>query len=194
MTESTGIVQRLVVAVDFKPSSEYAIAEAIQLAQRVRGTALHVVHVLPVDPWIKTDGLERESQAIDATYRRLRETVLDVGARTTGHRWDQVVGFHVRLGDEAKAIHQLAVDVDADMIVVGTNGRRGLEKFLLGSVAARLVTDAHLPVLVARPKELDGLPRTEKLAASEPGAPRHVSHDSHDVLQLGPPPSSSGPA
>jgi nucleotide-binding universal stress UspA family protein len=186
MTDSK-LVQRLVVAVDFTPTSENAIAAAIQIAQLVRGTALHIVHVLPIDPWIKTDGIERERQAIEATYTRLRELVLEVGARTTGHRWDQSFHFHVRLGDEVKAIHQLAVDVDADMIVVGTHARRGLEKLLLGSVAARLIADAHLPVLIARPKQLEGFPRTETLAAADPRAERHTLRgDRHDVLAVGP--------
>lgn len=188
MSESTHVVQRVVVAVDFTPASEHAIVAGIQLARRVLGTALHVLHVLPIDPWIKREGLERESQAIDATYRRLRELVLDVGARVTGHRWDQAVGFHVRLGDPVKAVHQLAVDVDADLIIVGTHGRRGLDKLLLGSIATRLVAEAHLPVLVARPKELEGFARTEALAAADPRAERHTLRgDVHDVLQFGAP-------
>ena len=186
MTESTETRQRLVVAVDFTPASEHALIVALQLAQNVRSTVLHVVHVLPVDPWIKTDGMERESAAMEASNRRLRELVLEVGARATGHRWDQIVNFHVRLGDAVKAIHQVAVDVDADMIVVGTNGRRGLEKLLLGSVAARLVAEAHLPVLVARPKEFEGLPRSEKPVPATPGVDLHAPRsDMHEVLQLG---------
>lgn len=186
MGERIEIAQRLVVAVDFTPASETALAAAIEQARRLPGTSLHAVHVLPVDPRIKFDGMERESEAIDAAYQRLRAFVLDVGARTTGHRWDQSVDFHVRLGDAVKAIHQVAVDVDADMIVVGTNGRRGVDKLILGSVAAGLIAEAHLPVLVARPKELDELPRTERLAPGTPGADLHAPRaDMHDVVQFG---------
>ncbi len=187
MTDTTETTERLVVAVDFTPASEHAIVAALRLAQAVPHTALHIVHVLPVDPWIKTDGMERESDAMDAATKRLRETILEVGARTTGHRWDQTVHFHVRLGDAVEAIHQVAIDVNADMIVVGTHGRKGLEKLLLGSVATRLIADAHLPVLVARPKELDGLPRTEKPAAATPGADLHAPRtDMSAVLEFVP--------
>ena len=187
MTETTETTQRLVVAVDFTPASEHAIVASLQLAQSVRHTALHIVHVLPVDAWIKSDGMERENDAIDGATKRLRETILEVGARATGHRWDQVVHFHVRLGDAAKAIHQVAIDVDADMIVVGTHARKGLEKLLLGSVATQLIAEAHLPVLVARPKELDSLPRTEKPLPATPGADLHAPRtDMSDVLQFVP--------
>ncbi len=190
MTEAPTPAQRLAVAVDFTPASEHALDAAIALAQRVPHTAIHVVHVLPIDPWIKADGLPRESAAMEAASRKLRELVLEVGMRAPGRRWDQKVSFHVRLGDAVEAILQLAVDVDADLLIVGTHGRRGLERLLLGSVATRLVMEAHLPVFVARPKEFEGLPRSEVpalpaagMAGSQPpDAPRS---DQRAVLALG---------
>jgi nucleotide-binding universal stress UspA family protein len=190
MTEPTAPSQRLAVAVDFTPASEHALGMAITLAQRVPHTAIHVVHVLPVDPWIKTDGLPRESAAMEAATRKLRELVLEVGLRAPGRRWDQEVSFHVRLGDAVEAILQLAVDVDADLLVVGTHGRRGLERLLLGSVATRLVMEARLPVLVARPKELEGLPRSEVPALPRADAGRTPStalprSDQRVTLELG---------
>jgi nucleotide-binding universal stress UspA family protein len=190
MNAPTAPSQRLVVAVDFTPASEHALGMAIVLAQRVPHTAIHVVHVLPVDPWIKTDGLPRESAAMEAASRKLRELVLEVGLRAPGRRWDQEVSFHVRLGDAVEAILQLAVDVDADLLVVGTHGRRGLERLLLGSVATRLVMEARLPVLVARPKELEGLPRSEVPALPLSGAERVTTaalprSDQRATLELG---------
>ena len=190
MTEAPTPAQRLAVAVDFTPASEHALDAAIALAQRVPHTAIHVVHVLPIDPWIKADGLPRESAAMEAASRKLRELVLEVGMRAPGRRWDQEVSFHVRLGDAVEAILQLAVDVDADLLIVGTHGQRGLERLLLGSVATRLVMEAHLPVFVARPKEFEGLPRSEVpalpaagMAGSQPpDAPRS---DQRAVLALG---------
>jgi nucleotide-binding universal stress UspA family protein len=190
MNESTALSQRIIVAVDFTPASEHALVAAIALAQRVPRTAIHVVHVLPVDPWIKTDGLPRESAAMEAASRKLRELVLEVGLRAPGRRWDQEVSFHVRLGDAVEAILQLAVDVDADLLVVGTHGRRGLERLLLGSVATRLVMEARLPVLVARSKELEGLPRSEVPALPLSGGERATTaalprSDQRATLELG---------
>jgi len=192
MNEASAPTQRLAVAVDFTPASEHAIAAAIALAQRVPHTAIHVVHVLPVDPWIKTDGLPRESAAMEAASRKLRELVLEVGLRAPGRRWDQEVSFHVRLGDAVEAILQLVVDVDADLLIVGTHGRRGLERLLLGSVATRLVMEARLPVYVARPKELEGLPRSEIPALPLPGSERAATNaallprsDQRATLELG---------
>ncbi|MFI5309270.1 MAG: universal stress protein, partial [Polyangiales bacterium] len=81
--------------------------------------------------------------------------------------------FHVRLGDPAQAIHQVAVDVDADMIVVGTHGRKGMDKLMLGSVAEELMRIAHMPVVVARPKDLSGLKKTDKVEPPRPGVEVH---------------------
>jgi hypothetical protein len=57
---------------------------------------------------------------------------------------------------------QMAVDYDADLMVVGTHGRRGVERMMLGSVAEELVRKARCPVLVARPKDYTGLERTPR--------------------------------
>jgi nucleotide-binding universal stress UspA family protein len=57
----------------------------------------------------------------------------------------------VRFGDAGDAIAQLASDIEADLVVVGTHGHRGLERLLLGSVAENVVRLAPCPVLVVRP-------------------------------------------
>src|SRR4030095_8651118 len=79
----------------------------------------------------------------------------------------------MRLGDPAKEIHQVAVDVDADWIVVGTHGAKGIEKLILGSVAETLIRTARLPVLVARPKNFQDLERTETVEPPRSGDNLH---------------------
>src|SRR4030095_12410676 len=80
---------------------------------------------------------------------------------------------HIRLGDPATQIHQVAVDVDADWIVVGTHAPKGLEKLILGSVSEALIRTARLPVLVARPKDLHGIERTETIEPPRKGENLH---------------------
>ena len=63
---------------------------------------------------------------------------------------------HVRVGAPAEELAQLAADLDADLVIVGTHGRRGVRRFLLGSVAEGAVRLAHCPVLVVRPKDHGG--------------------------------------
>jgi hypothetical protein len=69
---------------------------------------------------------------------------------------------HLRLEAPAQEIAQIAADVEADLVVVGTHGKRGLARLLLGSVAEAVVRLAPCPVLVVRPKALpEELPRIE---------------------------------
>lgn len=73
---------------------------------------------------------------------------------------DVPVGLHVRLGSPFDVVRQIAIDYDADLVVVGTHGRKGMEKLLLGSVAEKLVRDAHVPVLVTHQNRLGELEKT----------------------------------
>src|SRR5690606_39204333 len=61
---------------------------------------------------------------------------------------------HQRVEMPSEEIAQLAADLEADLVVVGTHGRRGFSRFLLGSVAEATVRLAPCPVLVVRPKAL----------------------------------------
>jgi nucleotide-binding universal stress UspA family protein len=65
---------------------------------------------------------------------------------------DRVV-THARIGDASSTLLQMAVDYDADVLIVGTHARRGVDRLMLGSVAERLVREARCPVLIARPKQ-----------------------------------------
>jgi hypothetical protein len=62
--------------------------------------------------------------------------------------------LHIRLGSADLEIAQLASDVGADLVVVGTREHSGLERLLLGSVGASLIRNAPCPVLVCRPKSV----------------------------------------
>jgi nucleotide-binding universal stress UspA family protein len=65
------------------------------------------------------------------------------------------VEFHPRLVEDAAAaagIAQTARDVGADLVVVGSHGRTGVSRLMLGSVAAKVVAESPVPVLVARQK------------------------------------------
>jgi nucleotide-binding universal stress UspA family protein len=57
----------------------------------------------------------------------------------------------VVIGDTVDEILDLAKAEDAGMIIIGTHGKRGIEKILLGSVAERVLKNAHCPVLVINP-------------------------------------------
>lgn len=168
---------RVVVGVDFTESSDVAFAEALRIAGGGRNGELHVATVLPKDGGLRQQGLEKLADAIDAAYQRLREYVVDRGPRFADARFSQDVHYHVRLGEAPEALAQVGVDVDADLLIVGTHSRRGLERLMLGSVAEKLVRDARVPVLVARAKDLAGAKKTPGIEAPRPGEDIHHHRD-----------------
>lgn len=109
--------------------------------------------------------LDEQLQAAPKTL----EARLDRVAAELDYR-GRVIG-HLRVGAAAPAILQVAVDIQADVIVVGTHHRSGLERFFLGSVAEHVVRDAHCPVMVVTTKNYAGLRRSRRL---EPACPECV--------------------
>jgi hypothetical protein len=85
----------------------------------------------------------------------------------------------VRAGQPARSILQTAVDVDADLIVIGTHHRNRIEAIINGSVVESVLRDAHCPVLVAVPKNYEGASKSESIEPPCPDcvAARRQSHN-----------------
>ena len=182
-------VQRIVVGVDFSETGDNALRQAMQLAQRFESSELHVTYVLgnPARGLNKGEKLNDLDEALNASLEQLRELVGRVCAPEPGaSALTQDIIFHVRVGAPAAAIHQVAIDVDADMLVVGTHARRGVEKLLLGSVAEELVRIARLPVLIAHPKSLRDLARSERPEPARPGEDLHGALTHRTRIELPP--------
>ena len=137
---------RILVATDFTPASGPALAEAIEMA-RGDGAELLIAHAyqLPIAP---------QAEAVapgvyDEWVQNLRETVeenlepLVERARKAGVEAKALV----LSGTPDEAITKAAEKEGADLVIVGTHGRKGVSKFFLGSVASRVITMAPCPVL-----------------------------------------------
>lgn len=175
--------ERIVVGVDLSETGDHALREAMRLCQCQPGSELHPTYVIFAERSLhdasEISGLDRQLpvrlEQLQAHVTKICQPEQKAGALS------QEIVFHIRIGEPADALHQVAVDVDADLIVVGTHARRGIEKVLLGSVAQSLVQMACVPVLVARPKHLTGLPHTERPDAPRPGQDLHAKGLSHRV-------------
>jgi nucleotide-binding universal stress UspA family protein len=173
------IVQnRIAVGVDFTETGDHALREAMRLTRQLPDSELHVIHVL------RSHKLDELSSQLRSKVDEMRAHVSHICAPPAGtDPYSQEIVFHVRIGEPAAALHLAAVDIDADMIVVGTHGRSGVEKLILGSVAEELVRSAHVPVIVARPKDFSGLRRSDRPEPARPGEDLHpnngVSHRLH---------------
>jgi nucleotide-binding universal stress UspA family protein len=154
----------VVVGVDFHACSDEGILMALRMLGEGSASKVHLLHVLdPRDVIDNLDipSLQTEEQVLEYAPAVLRERAAGLG-ELYDVRFDRSRLFtHARIGPAVDTLLQMVVDYDADLLIVGTHGRRGLSHLALGSVAERLVRDAHCPVLVARPKNYAGLAKTD---------------------------------
>lgn len=178
MTTSTGTAPyTIVVGVDFSKTGDMALERAFELANREPGADPHAVYVassygpmlrLELADDVRTVSIEEASDYL----REYVEQKLDEFQQHAPTTFERIV-THIRVGAPADEVAQLAADLDADMVVVGTHGRRGVRRVLLGSVAEGVMRLAHCPVFVVRPKDHYGV----ELATApqiEPPCPRCV--------------------
>jgi nucleotide-binding universal stress UspA family protein len=144
----------VLVGIDFTDSSQEALATAENLARAAPRAELHLVHAFSL-PSIPADPQELFARAENAFSGRLaaaREKVDKMAAAAT-HGISRVTG-HVRMGGPASTIVELASEIGADLIVVGSAQRTGVSRLVFGSVAEKVARTAPCPVLVVRPKEI----------------------------------------
>ena len=157
----------IVVGEDYSQNSTDALKAASAFASTLADLALHIVHVTKAGSSF-ANGLNHSSSAspnhqtpddLQTDRAALKAVTLSTAASVAEHG-AHVFG-HLRFGNPAREIVQLASDLSADLIVVGTHGRTGLRKLLLGSVAQNILTNASCPVLVVKPKDLPPWPEIE---------------------------------
>lgn len=161
----------IVVAVDYSEVSDLAFERALELVIEKPGATVHAVNVLL--PYESRFAPEVSLSALSSAASELRTYVetktAAFRAKHAAIRADLVnrIVAHQRALSPALEIAQLAADLEADLIVIGTHGRRGFSRVLLGSVAEATVRFATCPVLVVRPKIVPA-----PLPAIEPPCPR----------------------
>lgn len=158
----------ILASLELDSTADTALSEAARLAGDGEGVELHLVHVIATEPQGSSDQIKRVEHLLEEAPKRIQE---HLGHVTFGANATAVV--HVRVGtDVAHEVLQAGVDVDADIIIVGTHRRKGLQKLLLGSVAERVLKDAHCPVLVALEKNYESETRSLSI---EPPCPDCVA-------------------
>jgi nucleotide-binding universal stress UspA family protein len=140
---------RILVPVDLSEGSRAIVDYAVQLAQAFHAS-VELMHAWEPPQYVAPDLLvaapgwnpqSLEKTALDAARREL-----DVLARQV-ESTPKPLTQRLEVGEPASAILQVAEQGAFDMIVMGTHGRRGLPRLLLGSVAQKVVSRAHCPVL-----------------------------------------------
>jgi nucleotide-binding universal stress UspA family protein len=137
--------QSIVVATDFDECSKAALDQAAELANRY-GASLTVVHAFDLpDGYIPALLGDVMNELQNAARNELEKVVKPIQDRLP-----RVIGV-ARYGKAWEQILEVAREVRADLIVVGTHGRKRLERVLLGSVAEKVVHLSTVPVLTVRP-------------------------------------------
>lgn len=167
-TSPTDKPYSIVVGIDFCPACEAGIRTALRIAGDHPGSEVHAVHVLdPKSGRSKAVRIREQAVALEELPDRMRAYLAE-HAGTLPRGGETSLGVHVRFGEPAQGILQMATDAQADLIVVGTHGREGLKRLTLGSVAEQIVRTAPCPVLVARPVDYTGLTASDQV---EPPCP-----------------------
>ncbi len=148
----------VIVGMDYSGVSHLALSDAFRLVQLRPSSELHVVHVdskIQPNPLSDRSSEEERGFALERLERLIAGEleILKHHSVLAPDRTSVPITPHVRTGRAGREIAQLAVDLLADLIVVGTHGRTGISRLLLGSVAHAVVTLAPCPVLVVRPKD-----------------------------------------
>ena len=151
----------ILLATDGSQEAELAGRTAADVAEKT-GSELHVVHVFgiaPVGPPLypgvpDLEGIEQgdpllEEDLVRASEQRARGT-LEAAVEKVRSAGADVAQAHLKEGSAAPEIVALAEDIGAGLIVIGSRGRGGIGRALMGSVSDLVVRHAHCPVLVVR--------------------------------------------
>jgi nucleotide-binding universal stress UspA family protein len=141
-------LRRILVPTDFTETSDHALDWALDLAKRL-GATVTVLHTYEIPIVGFPDGAiiatpEIAGRISDASKAALQATMAKIQGRSV------TVDSVLREGVPWEEINAVADAMAADLIVIGTHGRRGLTRALLGSVAENVVRTAKHPVVTIR--------------------------------------------
>lgn len=142
----------ILVATDISAQGQLALDEGLEAASTYENAELHVLNVVAAKERKQADAeLERAAAHLgEHVAKRV------AAARERGIPVDCRVITHVAAGKPAIEIVQLATDLHSDVIMLGTHGRTGVARLVVGSIAEAVVRTAPCPVLVLREKDFTG--------------------------------------
>jgi nucleotide-binding universal stress UspA family protein len=149
--------QKILVGIDGSDKSLEAADYSITLAKNM-GAQLIILNVLETEPWYYGEKAYEwaSPEELDKVYEsektKIQKILDDIKqkAKLASIPSETEILMIPRTEDAVKPIVKYAEDKEIDLIVVGTRGRTGIKKMLLGSVASGVVTYAHCPVIVVK--------------------------------------------
>lgn len=172
-------LDRILMPTDFSNCADSALSHAIFLAQQY-GAELHLLHVVVLHGESPQD-LQTAFPDIEEIYTRLRDIAATEMGRTLRAR--QLGTLRVREVQRrgvaaAPTIVDYAAEEEIDLVVLGTHGRRGIRRFLLGSVAEEVVRTAGCPVVTVPYEDVTSVESIDRILV-----PYDFSADSEGALE-----------
>jgi nucleotide-binding universal stress UspA family protein len=151
---------KILLATDGSSEAELAAGTAVDLGQQTN-SELHVIHVWDIATTAllyaeatDTEGVELPDPILEEDLERSAEQrgreVLDEEVERVRSAGGTVAQAHLMMGEAARVIIHLAEELGAGLVVMGSRGRGGIRRALMGSVSDSVVRHAHCPVLVVR--------------------------------------------
>jgi len=143
--------KKIICPIDFSKPSELALVQAVKTAEQTGAELLLIAVIQPIPPSMFSDGLllaelnslpDQSSELVQKHLATLRDNYCSAILERTS--------LHVSAGIPFVEIVRYAREVEADLIVMGSHGRTGIEHMMIGSVAERVVRKAPCSVLVVR--------------------------------------------
>ena len=150
-------IKKILVAIDYSNKSLEAADYSLSIAKDINASLI-LIDVLEIEPWLygKRPYEWGSKEDLDKAYHKEKEEIKRIINDISNKAEKMAIDVRTEIlltpqtKSVASAIIEYAENEKVDLIVVGTRGRSGVKKMLLGSVATGVVTYAHCPVLVVK--------------------------------------------
>ncbi|WP_224269716.1 universal stress protein [Haloprofundus salinisoli] len=144
--------ERILVPTDGSAVAEVAVSHAVDLAERY-GAELHALYVVDIDAvnlGLGTEQVDRIRQGHLGEMEELEAKANDATGVVADAARDRGIDVveEIRVGRPHTVVANYAEKEDVDLVVMGSHGRAGVSRALLGSVTERVLRSSHVPVLV----------------------------------------------
>lgn len=154
-------MKKVLIAVDYDPAAQKTAETGYALAKSMGAQAilLHVISdyfyysSLDYSPILGYDSFSNLGALQTGTSESLHNAAQNYLDATKQHLGDPEIETVVKDGDFGEIIIQTSKELNVDVIVMGTHGRRGLDKILMGSVAEKVLRNSAIPMFIIPTKE-----------------------------------------
>lgn len=138
-------MKKILMAHDGSKSSEKALKKTFEIAEKF-GSSVTVISVVPELYLTELREVDR-IRILETLTEEAKKTMENIKTKTAGFKPVRTI---IKQGNPAEEILETAKKIKADLIVTGSHGRHGAQKFLLGSVSSKIVDHAPCAVLIVK--------------------------------------------